>query len=308
MSKVIICYTVILIIAITSSSCKAQEPVHKVMWSNEQILPFENIDFPSLTGDGRKIAFVRYKDTNMPPDMGTIWMANSDGSGATLLLEEEGLNLTSPLWFQNGNEIAFLKMSGFELWKISITDLIESPLTEKKSEKINPKFTPDGTKLILGLIGIDTPGIYAIDLFANTQYLIYATKTLSYVIVPFAISPDSNTIVLLNGQELMFISIDGTIKEKKTVKTLLNHGEEPIWTPDGKYIILGNFLYVLATGEELPFLPDDVVRYKESGKPDLVGPTSITLSKDGSKIAFVMEEPDAETYRAKIKIMDLDWK
>ena len=86
------------------------------------------------------------------------------------------------------------------------------------------------------------------------------------------------------------------------------HDEEPIWTPDGKYIILGNLLYVLATGEEIPFLPDDVVRYKEAGKPDLIGPKSITLSKDGKKIAFVMEEPNAKPYRARIKIMDLVWQ
>ena len=50
------------------------------------------------------------------------------------------------------------------------------------------------------------------------------------------------------------------------------------------------------------------MRYKETGKPDLVGPKSITLSKDGKKVAFVMEQPNTKIYRARIKIMDLTWK
>jgi len=308
MRKYFMCCVVILIATIISSNCKSQELDYKVSWSNEKILPFENVDFPNLSRDGNKVVFIRYKNTNMPPDLGEIWIANSNGSGANLLYAEEGLNITSPIWFPNGDKMAFLKMSNFEMWVIYDNGKIEGPLTEKKYEKVNPVFNSDGTKLIFGLLGIDPPGIYAIDLTTKIQSLIFSTKTFSYIIVPFTISPDSKTIILLYGQELLFINIDGTIKEKKTVGTPLMHGEEPIWTPNGKYIILGNLLYIIETGEEVPFLPDDVVRYKEAGKPDLVGPNSITLSKDGKKIAFVMEEPNATTYRARLKIMDLVWK
>ena len=84
--------------------------------------------------------------------------------------------------------------------------------------------------------------------------------------------------------------------------------ESPIWAPNGRFIIVGNLLYVISTGEEETFLPDNVIRYKEEGKPDFVGPESMTISRDGKKIAFVLTKPDIKSYLAKIKIMDIVWK
>lgn len=302
------CMMILLIITMMFSDCKAQEPIYRVSWSNEIILPFENVESPSLSSDGKSIVFIKYKDMGMPPGLGEIWGASSNGSNTKLIFSEEDVNITSPVRSPIGDKIIFLMMSNFEMHEVSADGTGERLISDRTTEKFSPVLNADGTKIIFGLLGVESPGIYWMDLATYKRNLIFSTRELTSLNPPFTISPDNKALLLLNGQDLIFVNFDGTIKEKRTVKTPLTHGEDPIWTPDGRYIILGNLLYVLATGEEIPFLSDDVVRYKEIGKPDLVGPSSITLSKDGKKIAFVMEEPNAKTYRAKIKIIDLIWK
>ena len=308
MKKNLFCCLLFIVIITMVLDCRAQEISYKVSWSNEVIMPVENVDAPNISGDAGKIVFIRYKDVSMPPNFGEIWVANLNGSNTTLLFSEENINITSPVWTPIGDKIIFLMMSDFELHEIKADKTGKRLISDKTTEKFNPHFTIDGTRIMLGLLGVASPGIYSMDLATYKRTLIFSTVGLKTLNVPFTLSPDNKMLLLLNGQELIFVNLDGSIKEKKVLNSPFTHDEEPIWTPDGKYIILGNLLYVLATGEEIPFLPDDVVRYKEAGKPDLIGPKSITLSKDGKKIAFVMEEPNAKPYRARIKIMDLVWQ
>ncbi len=283
--------------------CKAQEPTYKVTWSNEVILEFENVDFPGLISDGKKLVFVRYTQVAPVSDYGSIWTINSDGTVAKVLLSDSKTDFNSPRWSPDGSKIIFLKNHGYEMWEIKEDGTGLAPLTEKKYEKMSPIWWPDGSKIIFSKWGPEPSGLYILD-FVSKSLNPFGEPDLGG---PVTFSPDAKTLLVLEGQDLIFLNLDGTVKERITVKSPLKD-EEPVWTLDGKYIILGNLLYVLATGEETPFLPGSVVRYPEGGKPDLVGPKSITLSRDGKKIAFVMEEPNAKTYRARIKIMNLVWK
>lgn len=296
----------ILTLLVITTPCYAEEIIYKLHWSNESILPFDDAGTPNLSPDGKQITFTRQGDS-----FNGIWVVNSDGTNAKMLISEIRTDFNSPIWSPDMAKIYFLKNSGFELWKINSDGSGESPLSEKIYEKMNPTLWPDGTKIIIykgtplnADSAIETAGLYIINLSDNTLKPFGEPEWNG----PVTFSPDNKTILLLSGQELIFVGLDGTIKDIKTVRTPLTHGEEPIWTPDGRYIILGNLLYVLTTGEEVAFLPDNVVRYKEAGKPDLVGPCYISLSKDGKKIAFLMEEPDSKTYRTRIKVMNLVWK
>lgn len=299
MKKIFICYLVCLLIVLSSAAaCKAQEPTFRVTWSNEKILPYEDAGLPNLSSDGEKVVFLRYKD-----NFNEIWTITSAGNDAKVILSDPPIDFNEPVWSPDGTKVVFIKRD-FEMWVINADGAYEGPLTEKKYEKLSPVWWPDGSKIIFFRVDSDRQGLYVLD---------FVEKTLKPFGEPewggsVTFSPDGKTLLIMDGPDLIFLNLDGTIKEKRTVKAPLTHGEEPIWTPDGKYIILGNLLYVLATDEEIPFLPDELVRYKETGKPDLVGPKSITLSKDGKKVAFVMEQPNTKIYRARIKIMDLTWK
>jgi len=299
----------LLMYLITPIACLAQETTYRVSWSNEVLLPFSDLDYPDLAPDGQKIVFIKYNKLS-PPELGQLWIADSKGLNSKVLYTEEDLNITNtPRWSPDGKKIIFLKGSNFELWEVKPDGTNARSILERKSEKFNPIFSIDSSKVILGMFGIDDPGIYRIDFLAHSQKLIFSTKTCKNLNSPFAISPDNKMLSLLDGQNLIIINSDnGSILSNKNLKTSLKGAESPIWAPNGRFIIVGNLLYVISTGEEETFLPDNVIRYKEEGKPDFVGPESMTISRDGKKIAFVLTKPDIKSYLAKIKIMDIVWK
>lgn len=306
MRKFIFSLIVVSLISLINTHCYAVEINYKVTWSNDVTLPFEAVSLPNISSDGRQLIFLRNNDS-----FNEIWSVNTDGTTPKVLISETETEYSSPKWSPDSTKIIFLKNSGYEMWKINSDGTGEAPLTEKKYEKMNPVWWPDGSKIIFYKGAplnpdhkIEVIGLYILNLADNSLSPFGEPEWDG----PVTFSTDAKTLLILDGQDILLLNSDGTIKEKRTIKSPLTHGEEPVWTPDGRYIILGNLLYVIATGEEVPFLPDSVVRYKEAGKPDLVGPSSITLSKDGKKIAFLMEEPNSKTYRARIKVMDLIWK
>lgn len=304
MKKYFSYFFVILILLVANLFSEAQEPTYSVNWSNEKILPYEDVSSPTLSPAGDKIVFLRQKAV-----FNEIWTISSNGSEGKSLLAEKYTDYDSPIWFPDGSRILFLQNGNYELWSIKADGTGKNSMGDKKLEKFNPLFLgSDEKKIVIGLLGIDPPGVYMLDYVHGTQKLLYSTKTLSTLNPPFTVSPDGITILILQGQELIFLNIDGTLKEKRIVTSLMGRDSNPIFSPNGKYIILDNVLYDLTTSKETVFLPDTIVRYKEFGKPELVGPRFITLSKDGKKIAFVMEDSNTRTYRARIKVMDLIWK
>ena len=298
----------ILIYCVADHYCYAKQ-VNYVTWCNEKIFPIDNATLPDISPDGKKMVFLK-RNTKL----NELYVSNIDGTNIKILLSDRLGDYISPKWSPDGQKIVYLKNSGFQMWIINADGSNNKPITPDKYELMNPTWWPSGKKIVYfrGIRfsydeGEDRGGVglRVLTLENNTDIPLGGLELSG----PVAFSNDGRTLVLLQDQELICLNLDGTIKEKKQIHTPLSKGVETIvWTPDGRYIVLNNLLYICATGEEVQFLPDSLVKFSEEGKPDLDGPNAITLSNDGKKIAFVMKYRSKGVYRSKIKTMDIIWK
>lgn len=309
-SLVKLCVLGLLTIFVPSISL-GQQSEYRVEWSNKITLQFANIDYIDLSSDGRKVAFTRLQDVTNYGDYGELWIGDSNGLnlGAFLQNKDFGgskISISSPKFSPDGARIAFTNEHGMRLYIAEIANKEYYNLLEKQIEKQSPIWSIDRQKIFFFW---DNPATGR-----GTYWVLAETKTIGaptrFGATEFSlnsISNDGKNYFARKGQTLLIIDENGNIKETRTINTPLKGFSQPVWVPNKNYIILGNLLYDLQTRQEIKFLPDEIVTVQQAGKPNLVGPKSLSISKDGRKIAFVAD-CDCKDYVGKAIVLDLVWK
>jgi Tol biopolymer transport system component len=280
---------------------------YKVTWGNEKVLTLDNTSLPDLSPDGTKLLFIKYIPKATDKWEGHLWVSNNDGSFARNLIFSQNdidsgntYDIIDAIWSPDNNTIVYHQLGGFGPDEIKVTKASTSgggPRLIQKSqlEKRFVGWWPDGSKFLFNL-GDTT---YVADSKGSNQ------KLFGEDIGDVSFAPGATTIVYFENGKLIFLYPNGTEKYQKSLPD--ENMSNPIWAPNGKYIILGKYLYVIATGDLIPFLPDSLFIYQENGK-NYKGPACITLSKNGKKFAFDMSLEGGSIYQSKIKIIDLTWK
>jgi len=111
-------------------------------------------DWPAVSPDGRKIAFVR---TASEPG---LWVMNADGSGQTKLANVPGGDELAPSWSPDGKRIVFVSMtpcepyfcSDLDLWLVRPDGSRLRKVGQNVRQPWRPLWSPDGTRLLFGQI------------------------------------------------------------------------------------------------------------------------------------------------------------
>jgi TolB protein len=188
-----------------------------------------------------------------------MFVSNRDGNNEIYLMSADGSNqrnLTNnaaddhlPVWSPDGSEIAFTsdRNGNNEIWIMDTSGLNPRNLTNDSSQDWLPTWSPDG-KLIAFMSSRDeskyqSPGMYLMNT-DTAEIERVATVRYNYIVAP-AWSPDSKYFIFFSEQYGIGNAIESAWETiRVNVETLTSHvsdfySQQPYWSPDGRYIMLG---------------------------------------------------------------------
>ena len=201
---------------------------------------------PSWSPDGKRIAFVSYRDN---PGNSEIYVMDADGGNPQNLTNNPGRDI-SPSWSPDGKRIAFSsdrdKPQNYEIYVMDADGQNEQRLTNDPNEDQYPSWSPDGKRIAFSArreghfesdFGI-TDEIYVMD--ANGENQQRLTENRQYDWYP-SWSPDGKRIAFssdrkgdLQNYEIYVMDADGENQQRLTENRA---GDQwPSWSPDGKRI------------------------------------------------------------------------
>lgn len=202
----------------------------------------ENGAFPTWSPDGRQIAFISVKDSNVG-----IYVINADGSGLKYLTETHGHAEPRPLsWSPDGQQIAF---SDYGDWGIDSNESIyvinadgSDPtwLIDEGPGGISPTWSPVGKRIAFTCWYGDNTDICVIN--ADGTGLTRLTDNPANDLFPVW-SPDGQSIAFVcwrgdrgkDNADICAINADGTGLIRLTNDPA--EDSSPAWAPDGRQII-----------------------------------------------------------------------
>jgi serine/threonine protein kinase/Tol biopolymer transport system component len=196
-------------------------------------LPSPNISHSALSPDGSHVAYV-----SVESGTGQIWLANSDGSGATQLTNNTATNFW-PFWSADGQWVAFASQSRSnapEIWRVAAAGGPAEQLTHGGG--FRGDWSPDGSR-----IAYDIQVLQGSVREADTQ----------------------STLAIAEAAT-------GSVLVKKAFRQAVT---SPVWSPDGKRLTAtaGNSVWMIdpETGDErlaVQFPPDFVPMFRAAWAQD----------------------------------------
>jgi TolB protein len=112
--------------------------------------------------DGRKIAFVRTRNTTERHDLGSeLWATNTDGSGQRLLMRTARELLFPPVWSPDGRKLLFaLYDRGGDNSEVYIMNADGSGQRRLTPAGHSPSWSPDGRTVAFISTRLGPPAIY----------------------------------------------------------------------------------------------------------------------------------------------------
>ena len=129
--------------------------------------------YPSWSPDGRRIAFVSYRDH---PDFGEIYVMDADGENERNLTNNPLGHDTHPSWSPDGSRIAFASDRDYGPRALDVYVMtadgadVRRVVADEAGDSMWPTWTPDGEYMAYVGLPLDTPersdrwSIYATDL------------------------------------------------------------------------------------------------------------------------------------------------
>ncbi len=194
---------------------------------------------PAWSPDGTKLAFGLGGDA--AESRTGLYVANSDGSGVRLLLEDSS-GPTSPSWSSDGREIVFESGLGHEqtgsgnrdVYSIDVESGELTRLTDDPARDEYPALSPNGTKIAFTRQQDGVVDIYVMN--ADGAGVIQLTRGEGEGFRP-AWSPDGTKIAFERNAHIYVMNADGTGVMRLTEGPA--EDGEPAWSPDGTKIAFG---------------------------------------------------------------------
>jgi TolB protein len=237
--------------------------------------PQEREYHPTWSPDGRRLAFVRSADSQLPSY--NLWTMGADGSGAAQLTfpaEHPDERVTEPAWSPDGSRIAYLQ--GTRLYLMDADGRNRRPVGTAAGlgEVVWVSWSPDGSRLAIerqrpaGGWEIATVG-------ADGSGLRVLTPAGSHESWP-AWSPDGTKIAFAaetadNYWALAVMNADGSGRRTLTSPPTL-YQVTPSWSPDGRWIAY--VAYREAVGAEAIVIRADGSESRSLGPSAPLGPVA----------------------------------
>lgn len=208
---------------------------------------------PSLSPDGRKIAFVGIERDQSGGLIHSLRLMDSNGQNPSVLLNEPGYRYESPDWSEDGRSLVYDALVPDEAggtWKLFLLDLqgdgMPILLEEGYLNSRYPAWLPGSEAFVFSANSPETGslGIYRYDIKAGEASLLYDSP-----------APDSQPAVSRDGRKVAFVSTPDLTNqanfdlyvldlETKEILHLAEHtGQDqfPAWHPDGTTIYFESF-------------------------------------------------------------------
>lgn len=191
---------------------------------------------PKFSPDGRKIAYLSYKD-RYP----WIYIYDRETGASRVLSKRVGLN-HAPAWSPDGRQVALVlsKDGNTEIYVKNADGTGEHRLTRDRASDTSPVYSPNGRKIAFVSDRAGRPQIYVMNADGTQQQRVSYQGGSSY---DPAWSPDGRSIAYIvekdgAGLELWVMNADGSNARALTQSGGSN--ESPSWSPDSRHIVFGS--------------------------------------------------------------------
>lgn len=211
--------------------------------------------FPSLSPDGKQIAYVGRKRDAQNNPLYTIEIINADGSDRQVIVDETPMLLERPLWSSDGTIIAYavgtVRGERPTHWNIFAYDIknqkrIQITQGEQTSNRYF-SWVPGSSEIVfdarMRLTG--TSGFIRVDIFNLEDESVFF-DTIGEELQP-AISPDGTKLVYMqldrvgdNWRGNLYLADLSTEKKIQLTNSVFQDWY-PSWSPDGKTIVFASF-------------------------------------------------------------------
>ena len=211
---------------------------------------------PSWSPDGKRIAFMSYRDghvTNGRP-MSEIYVMDANGDNPRNLTNDPPGRDSHPSWSPDGKRIAFVSdrdrgrddPHNLEIYVMDADGSNQQNLTNRPEEDRHPAWSPDGKRLVFSSVrdghfesdfGV-TDEIYVMDAEGGNEQRL--TENRRYDWYP-SWSPDGGRIAFSSDRkgdllnfEIYVMDADGGNEQRLTVNRV--YDDWPSWSPDSQHI------------------------------------------------------------------------
>lgn len=197
----------------------------------KQLTRFGSISIkPKISPDGRKIAFVSFKD-RFP------WLYIIDIASGTVtpLSQRVGSNI-APTWAPDSQSLALAlsKDGNLEIYRVNADGSSPRRLTNDRAVDTSPTFSPDGRQIAFISERSGRPQVYVMGADGSNPRRLSLTPGRAFDPVW---SPDGSQIAFVaegGGVNIVVMNADGS--NARTV-TGGGNNESPSWSPDGHHLI-----------------------------------------------------------------------
>ncbi len=188
---------------------------------------------PKFSPDGRKIAYMSYKD-RYP----WIYIFDRQTGTSKVFSKKPGLN-HAPAWTPDGTRLAYVlsKDGNTEIYIKSADGVGETRITNNKGGDTGPVFSSDGQQIAFVSDREGRPQVFVMNADGSNQHRITYQGGSSY---DPAWSPDGRMIACIvekdgEGLELWAMNADGSGARPLTQS--VGSSESPTWSPDSRHLM-----------------------------------------------------------------------